>query len=254
MRPRVRQVASDTFLVSGSDTNWVIVRDGDTATLIDSGYPADRDAVLASLAAVAVAPEAVAALLLTHAHADHLGAAQSLRTRYGTPVLAHPEEVPHARRDFLDQVSLGQVAARAWRPGVASWAVRALRAGATADVAVAEPRPFPAPGRLDLPGAPLPVHTPGHTRGHCCYLLPDRGVLVGGDALVTAHPTSRVAGPQLLPAMFHADRARALRSLTALETLPAELLLPGHGPALRTDVRTAVARARESATRTGYSG
>ncbi|GAB2879393.1 MBL fold metallo-hydrolase [Streptomyces mayteni] len=254
MRPRVREVGSDTFLVSGSDTNWVIVRDGDAATLIDSGYPADHDGVLASLAAVGVAPEGVAALLLTHAHVDHLGSAEALRTRYGTPVLAHPEEVPHARRDFLDQVSLGRIAARVWRRGVAPWAVRAIRAGATADVAVAEPRPFPAPGPLDLPGAPLPVHTPGHTRGHCCYLLADRGVLATGDALVTAHPTSRVTGPQLLPDMFHADRAGALRSLAALETLPAELLLPGHGPALRGDPRAAVARARESATPHRYSG
>lgn len=240
----VRRIDAHTYVVAGSDVNWVIVRDGGAATLIDTGYPHDHDRVLASLAAVGVAPEEVVAVLVTHAHVDHLGAAERLRSRYGTPVLTHPEEVPHARRDFLDQVTLGAIAARAWRPAVLSWAVRAVRAGATVDVPVAEPRPFPRPGRLDLPGRPLPVHTPGHTRGHCSYLLPDSGVLVSGDALVTAHPTSRARGPQLLPGMFHADRDRALRSLAVIEALDSEWLLPGHGPALRISARAAVARAR----------
>ncbi|SCD31650.1 hypothetical protein GA0115246_100262 [Streptomyces sp. SolWspMP-sol7th] len=70
-------------------------------------------------------------------------------------------------------------------------------------------------------------------------------MLVSGDALVTGHPTSRLAGPQLLPGMFHADRARTLASLAALEAIQAGTLLAGHGPVHRGDVREAVARARE---------
>jgi hypothetical protein len=79
----------------------------------------------------------------------------------------HEEGVPHARREFLHQVSVGRVLANAWR--------------------------------RDLPSASVPVRTPGHTGGHCAYHRPDLGVLVSGDSLVTAHPTSRIHGPQLLP-------------------------------------------------------
>ncbi len=114
----VVEVAAGVHLVHGSDTNWVVVKDGDAATLIDSGYPGDRDAVLASLARLGVAPEAVRAVLITHAHGDHIGAAEHLRTAYGTDVLMHEEEVPHARREFLHQVTIGKILARAWRPGV----------------------------------------------------------------------------------------------------------------------------------------
>ncbi|GGM25031.1 MBL fold metallo-hydrolase [Streptomyces fumigatiscleroticus] len=240
-------VESGVYTVSGSNTNWVIVREGDSCTLIDTGYPGDRDAVLASLEAVGLSPRSVAAVLITHAHNDHIGAAEHLRTAYGVPVLMHADEVPHARRDFLDQVSVGQVLAQAWRPGVLPWAVHAVRAGGTAHVPVTEPRPFPAPGALDLPGGPVPVHTPGHTKGHCAYHLPRNGILVSGDALVTAHPTSRISGPQLLPDMFHTDRGRALGSLDALGGVDAGILLPGHGPVHLGSAEEAASTARERA-------
>ncbi|MFF9488170.1 MBL fold metallo-hydrolase [Streptomyces sp. NPDC014676] len=237
----------DVYLVSGSNTNWVIVKDGADVTLIDTGYPGDHGRLLASLAAVGVEPGGVRAVLITHAHNDHLGAAERLRSAHGTPVLMHEEEVPHARREFLHQVSVGQVLARAWRPGVLPWAVHAIRAGGTAHVPVTDPRPFPAPGPLDLPGAPVPVHTPGHTLGHSAYHLPGSGILVSGDALVTAHPTARGAGPQLLPGMFHTDRDRALESLSVLEGVDADVVLPGHGPVHHGSVQEAVTQARERA-------
>ncbi|MFE7750234.1 MBL fold metallo-hydrolase [Streptomyces sp. NPDC057428] len=249
LRDHIVRVEAEVYSVSGSNTNWVIVKDGDSCTLIDTGYPGDHEALLASLDAVGMTPESVAAILVTHAHNDHIGSVERLRATHGTPVLMHREEVPHARRDFLDQVSIGQVLAQAWRPGVLPWAVHALRAGGTTPVPVHGPRRFPAPGALDLPGTPVPVHTPGHTRGHCAYYLPGSGILVSGDALVTAHPTSRVTGPQLLPAMFHADRVRALDALTVIEGVDADVLVPGHGPVHRGSVKAAASAARERAAR-----
>lgn len=241
----VVRVDGDVHAVLGSDVTWVVVKDGDAATLIDTGYPQDYDNLLASLALLGVAPEALSAILITHAHNDHIGGAERLRAAYGIPVLTHAEEVPHARRDFLDQVSVGKVAANAWRPGVVPWALRALRSGGTADVPVAEPQAFPADGPLDLPGAPIPLHTPGHTEGHCAYLLPAAGILVCGDALGTGHPTSRISGPQMLPAMFQKDRSRALASLSVFEGIGADVLVPGHGPVHRGAVRDVVERVRE---------
>lgn len=247
MRADVQQVADGTYLVHGSNTNWVILTEGDAVTLVDTGYPGDRERVLASLARVGSSPEAVAAVLITHAHNDHLGSAEYLRATYGTPVHLHEAEVPHARREFLHQVSVGTVLGNGWRPGVLPWAVHALRSGGTAHVPVTAPQAFPTAGALDLPGRPVPVHTPGHTDGHCAYHLPGTGVLISGDALVSGHPTSRVEGPQLLPDMFHHERSCALASLNVLAELEGELLLPGHGPVHRGPVRDAARRARERA-------
>ncbi|MGC0333926.1 glyoxylase-like metal-dependent hydrolase (beta-lactamase superfamily II) [Streptomyces sp. SAI-170] len=247
MRADVQQVADDTYLVHGSNTNWVILKDGDAVTLVDTGYPGDRERLLDSLAQVGSAPEAVAAVLITHAHNDHLGSAEYLRATYGTPVYLHEAEVPHARREFLHQVNVGTVLANGWRPGVLPWAVHALRAGGTVKVPVASPAAFPSDGPLDLPGRPVPVHTPGHTLGHSVFHLPDRGAVLGGDALVTGHATSRLEGPQMLLDMFHHESARALTSLERIGALDGDLLLPGHGPAHRGPVRAAADRAREHA-------
>ncbi|MFI9755692.1 MBL fold metallo-hydrolase [Streptomyces collinus] len=247
MRADVQQVADGTYLVHGSNTNWVILAEGDAVALVDTGYPGDREQVLASLAQVGSSPEAVAAVLITHAHNDHLGSAEYLRATYGTPVYLHEAEVPHGRREFLHQVSVGTVLRNGCRPGVLPWAVHALRSGGTTPVPVTAPQAFPTAGALDLPGRPVPVHTPGHTDGHCAYHLPGTGVLISGDALVSGHPTSRVEGPQLLPDMFHHERPRALASLDVLAELEGELLLPGHGPVHRGPVRDAALRARERA-------
>ncbi|MGW3622441.1 MBL fold metallo-hydrolase [Streptomyces sp. NPDC000880] len=237
--------AAGVHLVHGSNTNWVILTDGDAVTLIDCGYPGDRRQVLDSLANLGHAPNAVEAVLITHAHNDHIGSAEYLSRTFDAPVFLHEAEVPHARREFLHQVSIGQVLMNGWRPGVLPWAVHALRSGGTADSRVARPQKFPVAGALDLPGRPVPVHTPGHTAGHCSYHLPDKGIVISGDALVSGHPTSRVRGPQLLPTMFDANRERAVASLDVIEQLAADVLLPGHGPIHHGSVGEAARRARE---------
>ncbi|CAL9349254.1 MBL fold metallo-hydrolase [Streptomyces sp. enrichment culture] len=247
MSADVRQVADGTYLVHGGNTNWVILTDGDAVTLVDTGYPGDRRALLDSLAAVGSSPEAVAAVLITHAHNDHLGSAEYLRAAHGTPVLLHEAEVPHARRDFLQQVSVGTVLRNAWRPGVLPWMRHVLRTGGTEQHPVTAPAAFPADGALDLPGRPVPVHTPGHTDGHCVYHLPDAGVVISGDALVSGHAISRIEGPQLLPDLFHHDRTRAIASLDVVAGLEGDLLLPGHGPLHRGPVKDAADLARERA-------
>ncbi|MEU3663945.1 MBL fold metallo-hydrolase [Streptomyces sp. NPDC032940] len=245
MRADVRHVAEGTYLVHGSNTNWVVLTEGDAVTLIDTGYPGDRQLLLDSLAQIGSSPEAVTAVLITHAHNDHLGSAEYLRSAHGTPVLLHEAEVPHARRDFLQQVSVGEVLRNSWRPGVLPWMAHVLRSGGTRQHPVTAPAPFPADGPLDLPGRPVPVHTPGHTDGHCVYHLPDAGVVVSGDALVSGHAISRVRGPQLLPRMFDHDRERTAASLDIIAGLDGDVLLPGHGPVHRGPVKDAARLARE---------
>ncbi|WP_225833721.1 MBL fold metallo-hydrolase [Streptomyces sp. NK08204] len=247
MQADVRQVADDTFLVHGHHTNWVILKDGDAVTLVDTGYPGDRQGLLDSLAQVGSSPEAVAAVLITHAHNDHIGSAEYLRSTHGTPVHLHPAEVPHARRDFLQQANIGDVVRNIWRPGVVPWTVHVLRVGGLRHNPVTAPEPFPGQGPLDLPGRPVPVHTPGHTDGHCVYHLPDAGIVISGDALVSGHATSRVKGPQLLLDFFHHERGQALASLETIGALDGDTLLPGHGPVHRGSVRAAAELARERA-------
>lgn len=244
----VNEVAENVFHVEGSQVNWYLLRDGQDVTLIDCGYPADAPAVEESLRQIGSRPEEVLAILATHAHTDHIGAANHLHERYRTPLYLAEAEVPHARREHLQQVTLGQVIVRAWRPRVAKWARHAIAAGGTSDVAAPYASSFPAAsatGALDLPGRPLPVPTPGHTSGHVAFLLPEVGAVLTGDALVTGHPTtSHAPGPQPIPAFFNHDTAQAQASLRTLESLDADLVLPGHGDPWTGSIASAVERAR----------
>lgn len=226
-----------------------ILRDGDALTLIDGGYPGDVGAAESAIRALGRRPEDVQGLLLTHAHIDHMGAVADFHERYGIPVYTDPIEVAHLRRDYLEQATGKDFVPMLHRHGVLPWLLRIARAGATKKVSVGDGLAFPADGALDLPGAPVPVATHGHTSGHTAYHLPQHGVVITGDALVTAHPLSKITGPQLLPPVFDHGHGDSVAALDHLATLEADIILPGHGPALAMPVADAVTRARSSAHR-----
>lgn len=244
----VEEVAPGVFTCRGTHVNWVLLREGRELTLVDGGWYGDAAGVERSIRAIGCRPEDVRAVLLTHAHIDHLGALGRLHERHGVPAFTHPREVPHARREFLEQASPVELVKRLGCRGMARWVLRIVAAGGLRRLSVPFAEPFPRAGALDLPGRPVPVPCPGHTSGHTAYHVPSAGVLVAGDALVTGHPVTRPAGPQLLPGYFTHDAAEALHSLDALAAVDADMLVPGHGDPWRGDLREAVALARDRAT------
>lgn len=224
------QVAENVFAFTGTEVNWVVVRDGTDLTLVDAGWHGDVQAVERSIRSLGRRPQDLRAVLLTHAHADHTGALNHLHDRYGVPVYCAAAEVPNARGETVESGGPMDVAKLLYRPRVARWAVQITRAGALRHVTVPAAQPFPDGTVLDLPGRPVPVPTPGHTSGHTSFLLPGSGVLISGDALVTAHPTLDGVGPSLLPGFFSHDQAEAVDALKVLREVDADVLVPGHGP------------------------
>lgn len=241
MAPTVTQVADGTYLVNGPASNWTLLTDGDALTLIDAGYPGDFDDVVTSIRAIGFVPDQITAVLVTHAHVDHVGSLPQLLAQWNPPVYTSGQEVQHAHRDYLEQASRADVTLRCWRPLVLTWALHVLKAGGTEDIRVPQAAPFPSKGALDLPGRPVPVMTPGHTSGHTCYYLPEVGSMVTGDALVTGHPISRTKGPQVLESMFQNDAKDNLASLELLAGYDAGMVLAGHGPLWHGPIAKAVA-------------
>lgn len=231
MAPVLTAVTASVHLAQTDLVNWTVVADGTGAMLIDAGYPGSRDDVVNSLAQLGLRPADVRAVLLTHAHIDHLGAAIWLADTYGTPVYCHAAELGHARRDHLQQVSPTALLAHAWQPRWITWSLRAVGHGGLVRDGIPGAQALTEDVADALPGRPRAVPTPGHTDGHCSFLVD--GVLVAGDALVTGHPLIRRPGPQLLPAVFNHDEAECARSLSVLAELGTDVLLPGHGDVWR---------------------
>src|ERR1700676_5073963 len=89
MAPALTAVTDRVHLAQGDAVNWVLAADDTGVTLIDAGYPGDRDDVLASLRQLGFGIDDVRAIVLTHAHIDHFGSAIWFAKNPGMPVYCH---------------------------------------------------------------------------------------------------------------------------------------------------------------------
>lgn len=240
---RVEQIADNVHLVTGTNVNWALVCESDALTVVDAGYPNDGRHLLESIKAIGRRPQDVQAVLLTHAHLDHMGGIPTLLAEHPARVLTGEVEAAHAHRDFIEQVTPARMFAQCYRPRGVVWVAQTLRAALPhIAMSVDSAEAVPAGVELDLPGRPVPTATPGHTSGHTAYLLESAGIVFTGDALVTDH--SLLSGPprpQFLPGFFSEDEAQMRQSLSTLATLPADTLVPGHGPIHRGSMAQIVA-------------
>lgn len=187
--PGVRMLPLDTQSIPPTRyTNAYVVGTG-PRYLIDPG-PADlaeQDVLLACLGG-----EPIDAIVLTHHHPDHIGAARRCREALKAPLLAHPETarlVPFPIDKLVsdgDTLDLGPAPHERGR-----WAMRAL-------------------------------HTPGHAPGHLAFLEPDYGLLLAAD--LVSPLSSMIIDPE------DGDLALYLHSLQRVRQLSFRLLLPSHGP------------------------
>jgi glyoxylase-like metal-dependent hydrolase (beta-lactamase superfamily II) len=224
----VREVADGVFLIEHAYTNCYLVVDEGAVTIVDAAYPSTWRIVRRTLDAIGLRASDVAAVLLTHGHFDHVGFARFLQSQLAVPVWVHAADRWLAAHPYRYRPQRNRFLFPLRHPRSVSVLSRMALAGALRVRGVDATTTFAA-GPLDLPGSPIAVPTPGHTDGHCAFHLPDRGVLLTGDALVTLDPYTGRRGPRMVAPAATADIDLNRRSLDRLGALDAALLLPGHG-------------------------
>ncbi len=186
----------DVFDRNSYGTNcWLLANDGaPDVVVVDPGFePGTVHGMLAS------AQKRPVAVLLTHAHLDHAGAAAAFAGA-DVPVYVHPSDA----LAFTDPASWG-------RPGQSLQTPEDLRTFAGGDV-------------LSLGGIRIEViHTPGHTPGSSCFRVEEDVLVFSGD-LVFAGSVGRSDFPESDPGAMALSLERFLGLPDALRTLP------GHGP------------------------
>lgn len=197
------RTVSAQLWIAASNTYVIAAESGGLGFIVDA--PPDPDGIAALVARAGITP---VALLATHGHIDHVGGAGAVVDRFSITAYLHPDD------DYLALDPAGQLR---------------LLFGMAIPGDFAPPQRYEAlhdGQRLQLAGLDIDVlHTPGHTPGHCCFLLPDEGVLFSGDLLFAGS-----IGRTDLPGGDYDTLMRSMeRSILPLPS--ATEVYPGHGPA-----------------------
>jgi glyoxylase-like metal-dependent hydrolase (beta-lactamase superfamily II) len=236
-------VAEGVHRIEDSYTNWYLVEEDGRLTVVDAGVPTSWESLLEALGALGRSLGDIEAVVLTHAHFDHVGFAERARRELGVPVYVHENDVSLTRHPWRYGMERPRALYLATQvkalPIVASFLrTRAFWPSPLKDVVRYEN------GSLPVPGSPRVVFTPGHTLGHCALHLPDRDAVLAGDAIVTLDPYTARRGPRLVARAATADSERNLRSLEALVETGARTVLMGHGEPWTDGIESAATQAR----------
>src|SRR5919112_3315821 len=93
-------VAPGVHRVADSYTNWYLIEEDGRLTIVDAGVPSSWDSLHDALRRLGRRLDDVEALVLTHAHFDHVGFAEKARSELGVPVHVHENDVPLTRHPW----------------------------------------------------------------------------------------------------------------------------------------------------------
>ena len=218
--------------------NVYLVEEAGSVTVIDAGVGGYWRDLEAELAGIGRSLADLRAVVLTHAHSDHIGFAERLRRRE-VAVRVHADDAALARGEVKP---INEGGPQRVLP-LLLFLLFGLRKGGLRTAHLGEVSTFDDGATLDVPGSPRVIHVPGHTPGSAALHVPSRDAIFVGDAFVTLNVMTGETGPRLFP-NFSADNRQAFESLARLDGLEAGHVLPGHGEPWTGGLEAALAAVR----------
>ena len=222
------EIATGIHKFESGPFNWYLIEENGRFTLVDAGFPGHHTIYKKGLQSLGKSDKDIEAIVLTHAHADHIGFAERVRKETGVTVFVHKEDATMACRPL--QLPWFGLLSNAWRAYTAKMLGVAIVNGVFSMPHLTKVVTVENGQTLDIPGRPLILHTPGHTDGEIALLLENRKVLLSGDTIVTRNLlTGEVGQPQIVNPILTNNYGQATRSLDLLREIGQVTMLSGHG-------------------------
>jgi glyoxylase-like metal-dependent hydrolase (beta-lactamase superfamily II) len=202
---KAQKVTEGIYQVGGADITdprdcAVYLLDLGDLVIIDSGAGPSYDKIVRNIEGLGLKPDTIKAVILTHCHIDHIGAAPQFRDAFGSQIIMHQLDA-EAVEEGNDRMT------------AASWYNLSFPP-IPVDVKLIKEEEHLRFGDQEV----ICLHAPGHTPGSLSIYL-DRGgkrILFGQD----------IHGP--FSEEFGSDLAAWRRSMEMLLSLEADILCEGH--------------------------
>ena len=201
--------------------------------LFDTGpsMPSSLSLYQKALARIGRSIEDVDRIFITHSHVDHCGFAGQIKKISGARIFLSEiefEAITRAHRDQRKIDTLGHF----WRQyGLDEKTIHTF--SAVLDAFTMATAPLSTDHFLDdeqfikFGERTFQVlFTPGHTRGHICFFLPEEQILLAGDCILP-HITPNLSPDLTCPSFLPLENF--LRSLERIGALPVQTVYPAHG-------------------------
>lgn len=240
------QIAPSVHHFATGPFNWYVLEQDSRLTLVDAGFPGHYRTFLAGLASINRSISDVEAIIVTHAHADHMGFAERVRRETGAPLYVHSKDLRAVEQRY--PLPWWGLLSHAYIPYMAGMLANAVFSGLVLQPGISQARSVTDGQQLEVPGRPIVLHAPGHTPGQIALHLPQHRVLLSSDVIITRDLiTGRYGLPQLAHASLNTDIGQARRSLPRLKELGKVTLLPGHGRPWTGEIAEAISLAGRTA-------
>jgi glyoxylase-like metal-dependent hydrolase (beta-lactamase superfamily II) len=214
------EIIDNVYVIPRVMANSYLIVDPDGVTIIDTGMPYSEKRILEYITQLGKSAKDLKRILITHADLDHYGCLAALQSASGARTYAsrvEAEAIATGRSSRPVNRSVGR-----FQRFVISMMGKFLKATPVqVDETLAEGQMLPVLGGLQV------VETPGHAPGHLSYFAPSAEILFCGDSM-----RSDGKGFRGSHSRNNWDQAIAEASVRKQKELCAQIVCPGHGPAV----------------------